>query len=238
MPEDEQTGADDSVWITLMNSSENDELPLRETRQTQILTPGATLQDATEWLHSCGVIADAVQAGEVVPDFELVNATGVNVNLGFLLDRGPVVITFILGCRSPRCRASLRALQKALPEIEAHHGTLVAISPDAPNASSAVAEEDNLWFDLLTDYRHQFGHLFGLTYQPPEPVAVWFDLLGLGAPRDGMSSDLILPATYVVDSNGIAVYAFLEPDPTQRVDPRAVIEALSRIPFEISARLG
>ena len=221
-----------------MNSSENDELPLGETRQMQILPPGATLQDATEWLRCCGVIADAVQAGEMVPDFELVNATGVNVNLGSLLDRGAVVITFILGCRSPTCRASLRALQKALPGIEAHHGTLVAISPDPPNASSAVAEEDGLGFDLLTDDHHQLGHLFGLTYQPPEPVAVWFDLLGLGAPRDGMPSDLILPATYVVNSDGIAVYAFLEPDPSQRVDPRAVIEALSRIPFEISARLG
>ena len=28
----------------------------------QMLPPGATLQDATEWLRSCGVIADAVQA--------------------------------------------------------------------------------------------------------------------------------------------------------------------------------
>src|SRR6266496_1333351 len=116
--------------MTLMNSSENDGPPLGETRQMQILPPGATLQDATEWLRSCGVIADAVQAGEMVPDFELVNATGVNINLGSLLDRGPVVITFILGSRSSTCRASLRTLQKALPGIEAHHGTLVSISPE------------------------------------------------------------------------------------------------------------
>src|SRR6266511_1884037 len=129
-----------------MNSSEDDGPPLGETRQMQILPPGATLQDATEWLRSCGMIAAAVQAGEMVPDFELVNATGVNITLGSLLDRGPVVITFILGSRSSTCRASLRTLQKAVPGIEAHHGTLVAISPDPPNASSAVAKEDGLGF--------------------------------------------------------------------------------------------
>jgi peroxiredoxin len=204
----------------------------------QILLPDATLQDATEWLRSCGVIADAVQAGEMVPDFELVNATGVNVDLGSLLDRGPAVITFILGLHSPFCRASLATLQRALLRIEAHRGVLVAISPDPPHASSAVAEENGLRFDLLTDDHHQLAHLFGLTYRAPEPVAVWFDLLGLDAPHDGLPSDLILPATYVVDANGIAVYAFLEPDPRQRVDPHAVIESLSRMPSETRARLG
>ena len=180
----------------------------------RILPAGATLQDATEWLRSCGVIAAAVQAGEMIPDFELVNATGVNVDLGSLLDRGPVVITFILGSRSPTCRASLRALQEALPGIEAHRGILVAISPDPPNISSTVAEEDGFGFDLLTDDHGQLGRL----------IRAHVSATGAGRrlvrssrprrPRDGMPSDLILPATYVVDSNGIAVYAFLEPDPS------------------------
>jgi peroxiredoxin len=179
------------------------------------------------------VIAAAVQAGEMIPDFELVSATGVKVNLSSLLDHGPVAITFILGFRSPTCRASLRALQQALPAIEANNGTLVAISPDPPKASFTVVEEDGLGFDLLTDEHGQLSHLFGLTYRPPEPVAVWFDLLGLGVPRDGMPSHLTLPAAYVVDSNGIAAYAFLEPDPTRRVDPRAVIESLSQTPTAV-----
>jgi peroxiredoxin len=204
----------------------------------QILPPGATLQDATEWLRSCGVISAAVQAGEMIPDFELVNATGVNVNLGSLLDRGPVVITFILGSRSPRCRTSLRELQETLPGIEAHHGTLVAISPDPPAVSYTLAEEDGLGFDLLADDHGHLGHLFGLTYQPPEPVGVWFDLLGLSPRREGTPTYLTLPAAYVVDSHGNAAYAFLEPDPTQRVDPRVVIASLSRIPSETAVRPG
>src|SRR5512132_391128 len=219
-----------------MNSSENDELPLGESRKMQMLSPGAILQDATEWLRSCGVIAAAVQAGEMIPDFELVNATGVSVNLGSLLDHGPAVITFILGSRSRVCRASLRALQDVLPGIEARHGTLVAISPDPPSASYAVAAEDGLGFDLLTDDGHQLGRLFGLTYQPSAPIAVWSDLLDLDPAESWMPSDWVLPATYVVDSSGIAAYAFLEPDPTRRVDPRAVIESLSRMPSKTAVR--
>ena len=197
----------------MMTLFENHDLPVGESRPMPVLPTGATPQDATEWLRCCGVIADAVQAGEMVPDFELVNANGIHVGLGALLDRGPVVIIFILGSCSPICRASLRMLQNALPGIEAHHGALVGISPDPPNRSHAVVEEDGLGFDLLSDDDQQLGRLFGLTYQPPQPVAVWLDLLGLDAGPEAKPSSLVLPATYVVDSNGIAVYAFLEPDP-------------------------
>jgi peroxiredoxin len=211
-----------------MDPSEDDELLPGDSRPTQILPAGATVQDATEWLRSCGVIDPAVQVGEMIPDFELVNANGVNINLGSLLDRGPVVISFILGSRSRACRASLRALQEALPQIDAN-STLVVISPDAPAVSFILAEEDGLRFDLLSDENGRLSRLFGLAYRPPEPVAVWFDLLGLHSARDEPASHLPLPGTYVVDTDGIAAYAFLEPDPTLRVDPRAVIESLSRL---------
>jgi peroxiredoxin len=194
------------------------------------LATGATLQDATAWLRSCGVIDGAVQAGEMVPDFALVNADDISVDLGTLLDRGPVVVTFVLGSDSPICRASLRTLQNALPAIDARHGTLVAISPEPPDRSRAVAAEDGLRFDMLADDDHQLGRLFGLTYRPPEPVAAWLDLLGFAASPEPMPADLILPATYIVDSDGVAAYAFLEPDPRQRADPRQVVEGLSRMP--------
>jgi peroxiredoxin len=172
----------------------------------------------------------------MVPDFALVNADDISVDLGTLLDRGPAIVTFILGSSSSNCRASLRALQNALPAIHARHGTLVAISPEPPDRSRAVVAEDGLSFDMLTDDDHQLGHLFGLTYQPPEPVALWLDLLGLVARPAGMPSDLILPATYVVDANGIAAYAFLDPDPRQRADPHQVLECLWRMPREPAAR--
>ena len=221
-----------------MTTSRNDGPRADGLTPTRTLPTGATLQDATEWMRSCGVIADAVQAGEMIPDFELVSAERVHVSLGNLLDLGPVVITFILGACSPICRKSLRMLQGMLPAIQARHGALVGISPGPPSRSQAVAEEDGLGFDLLTDDGHQLGRLFGLTYQPPEPVAVWLNLLGLGAPPEAISSGLVLPATYVVDSNGIAACAFIDADPGQRADPGAVLKCLSQMPRQPAGRLG
>lgn len=198
----------------------------------QNLPNGATLQDATTWLRSCGVIAEAVQVGEMVPEFHLNNATGDHIDLGPLLDRGPVVITFILGAGSSRCRASLRALQARLPEITEHRATLVAITPDPPPASRALVEELHLGFDLLIDVRNQLAQLFGLAYETPEPRVIWLRLLGLNYPHRPPPAVLVLPATYIVDTDGIAGYAFLEPNPTRRVEPDTMFVALSGLAFQ------
>ncbi|MBL8660950.1 MAG: AhpC/TSA family protein [Rhodospirillales bacterium] len=204
----------------------------------QNLPNGATLQDATTWLRSCGVIAEAVQVGEMVPEFHLNNATGDHIDLGPLLDRGPVVITFILGAGSSTCRASLRALQARLPEITKHRATLVAITPDPPPASRALVEELHLGFDLLVDGRNQLAQLFGLAYETPEPRVIWLQLLGLDDPHWPLPAVLVLPATYIVDTDGIASYAFLEPDPTRRVEPDVLLAALPSFAFQDNRRIG
>lgn len=212
-----------------MASSDGQQLPLAPAEPTPFLTPGASLQDATEWLRSCGVLTEAVQAGEMVPDFELANAAGTPVGLGALLDRGPLVITFTLGSESPACRTSLRALQGVLPLIQLHQGSVVAISPDPPATSRRLAQDDGLTFELLADDEGHLGRLFGLRYQPPEPLASWFELLGLGFRDRSSPPRLVLPAAYIVNAEGIAVYAFLDPHPHRRVDPQALTDCLSRL---------
>jgi peroxiredoxin len=123
------------------------------------------------------------------------------------------------GHRFARCRKPCRRSTPTTARSSSSHRI--------PAVSFILAEEDRLRFDLLSDESGRLSRLFGLAYQPPEPVAVWFDLLGLAG--DEPASHLPLPGTYVVDMDGIAAYAFLEPDPTLRVDPRAVIDSLSRL---------
>lgn len=212
-----------------MTLSDGEQPPAVAAETAPLLGPGASLQDAADWLRSCGVITDAVQAGEIVPDFELADTAGTPVALGSLLDRGPLAIIFVLGSGSPVCCASLRAVQGALPLIKLHRGSVVAISPETPAISRRLAREDGLDFELLADDDGHLSRLFGLSYQPPEPLARWLDLLSLGGHSRNAQARLILPAAYVVDTDGIAVDAFLDPHPRHRVDPQALISCLSRL---------
>ena len=57
-----------------MASSDGQQLPLAPAEPKGFLTPGASLQDATEWLRSCGVLTEAVQALVTLNDPQFVEA--------------------------------------------------------------------------------------------------------------------------------------------------------------------
>ena len=165
----------------------------------QILPPGATLQDATEWLRSCGVIANAAQAATVPTSSSSTPLASTSTwDLSSTAVPWPHVRPRLPLFHVP---ASLRTLQKALPAIEAHHGTLVSISPEPPNSSSAVAEEDGLGFDLLlttiTDWLIVQAHV--------PATGAGRRLVRSSRPRRPATRDAIgldPCATYVVDLTG------------------------------------
>jgi thiol-disulfide isomerase/thioredoxin len=55
------------------------------------------------------------------------------LDVGTLLKRGPVIVTFYRGGWCPYCNLELGAFQKILPDITAAGATLVAISPEKPD---------------------------------------------------------------------------------------------------------
>ena len=187
------------------------------------------LSEAVEWFSSSGALEDAIQQGEMIPDFELANAAGRVVGLQALLDRGPVVVAFTLGASSARCRQSLSQLQHVLLEIESLGASLVAISPDEPPVSRRLESALGLSFDVLSDPGGRLAALFGVAYRPPAPMADWLELLGLGVAAEWPSALVPLAAAYVVTTDCIADFAFNDADPTARVDPRHVLASLSRL---------
>ena len=97
----------------------------------QLITSGAALQSLKE---------------ARAPDFMLPDQGGSAMKLLHLLEQGPVVMTFYRGAWCPYCHLALRAYQQALPQLQAGGVTLVAISPQSPNHSRALAEKLELTF--------------------------------------------------------------------------------------------
>jgi peroxiredoxin len=189
-----------------------------------------TIADVIAWLEAAGVIEGAIREGEMVPDFELINAAGHAVSVQTLLDRGPAVITFTLGCRSPLCRCSLVDLQTGLAEFMALGASVVALTPDPPAVSREIALELSLGFDLLDDRAGRLAALFGIAYRPPMATEDWLALLGLDAPTAWPARDLPLPAAFVVTSDGIVQMAFVQPDPRARVSRARLVAVLAALP--------
>ena len=179
-----------------------------------------------------GVIARTMlKVGDRAPEFMLRNAKGEIVDIGALRKKGPVIVTFYRGGWCPYCNLELKAFQEILPEIKAAGASLVAISPEKPDDTLSTAEKNALAFEVLSDVGQKVGRAFGLVYQFTDELRSAYRGFGHDIPaHNGTPGEWALPvsATYVIDRNGTIIYAYTDVDYRDRVDPRDVLDFLTR----------
>src|SRR5271154_4790584 len=190
---------------------------------------GRELYDAkVEELQRTFPIGKALKTGDQAPDFALPNPSGRPVSLSRLLRGGAAVVTFYRGGWCPYCNLQLRAYQRALGEITALGGRVIAISPQLPDGSLTTAEMNELSFDVLSDVGNRVARSFGLVYALPDELRAALTSNGKALP--GINGDdsweLPLPATYVIASDRKIALANIELDYRERLEPDAIVAAL------------
>jgi len=192
----------------------------------------AELYDAkVEALRASFLIENTPAVGSEAPEFSLPNAQGKLVSLSKALSDGPVVVTFYRGSWCPYCNLQLRAYQRALPEITALGGRLMAISAQLPDKSLSTVEQNALEFDALSDVGNRVARSFGLVYALPDELRAVLISNNKALPMfNGDDSwELPVPATYVIGRDGRVVLASVQIDYRQRLAPEEIVAALQNI---------
>jgi len=176
--------------------------------------------------------AQAPRVGSKAPDFELTGARGERVRLSELLQSGPVVLSWYRGGWCPYCNLQLHAYQEVLADIHAQGAQLVALSPELPDHTAETARKNALTFPVLSDVRGTAARAWGLSFAlPSERAAQWKEWgLDLAARHGDEAWTLPVPATFVVDRDGIVRYAFVETDYRKRAEPSEILRALAALP--------
>jgi peroxiredoxin len=181
-------------------------------------------------LERSGLIGQALKAGDAMPAFELPNVEGRLITSAELLEHGPLVLSFFRGGWCPYCRLELKALQESLPEIERRGAALTAITPDTGAALGATKRTNQLGYQVLSDVDNGVGLTFGLIFRVPPAVRELYLRLGidLGARHGNATGEWLLPvpATYIVDRDGIIRHAELDPDFKRRMEPSEIVRVL------------
>ncbi|MDB9527228.1 peroxiredoxin-like family protein [Oscillatoria sp. CS-180] len=191
----------------------------------------ATMAKAGDDITKLGIEDRSLKTGDTIPTVTLPNALGETVAVQTLLQDGPVVIAFYRGGWCPYCNMELRALQQALPKIEAQGARLVAISPETPDHSLSTKEKNDLTFEVLSDVGNLVAQDFGLVFAIPEYLRPVYKSFGIdvAAHNGDEKFELPVPATYVVDTSGKIAHAFVNLDYTQREDPENIVTALKSL---------
>jgi len=191
----------------------------------------AVMDGATKTLADSGISESCLGPGEVAPAFTLPDVVGEPLSLGGLIAKGPVVLSFYRGGWCPYCSTQFRALQSALSDIRDVGAELVAISPQTPDNTLSTAEKLELTFPVLSDLGNNVAKSFGLVFTLPEDLRSVYEGFGLDIPAANGDDtfQLPIPATFVIDRDGIVAWRFADPDYTKRADPIEVLEVLSKL---------
>jgi peroxiredoxin len=182
-------------------------------------------------LVNSGILDQSLREGDKLPNFILPNAFEKLINIQELLTSGPVVISFYRGGWCPYCNLELRALQQVVPQIQTYGGTLVAISPETPDHSLSTVEKNELSFEVLSDVGNQVARQFGLVYTLSEELRPIYQKFGINLLdfNGDETFELPIPATYIIQSDGMIIYSFVNPDYTQRQEPEEIVMMLKNL---------
>ncbi|MHA6646264.1 peroxiredoxin-like family protein [Mesorhizobium sp. A623] len=184
-----------------------------------------------DWLRKTDVVSHALQVGDNAPDFLLPDEEGRLHSSKQLREARPLVVSFYRGGWCPFCSAELRALQAIKGKLDDLQAKVVALSPDTRDLPRRLKQQLNLDLTMLADVDHGVAASYGIVYRVPDETKARYAGLGhdLGH-RHGTSEWMLpIPATYVIDQDGVVRGAFIEPDFTIRQEPSDILSRVRQL---------
>jgi peroxiredoxin len=192
---------------------------------------GSRIIEGVAEIEASGV-APGLAVGDQAPDFTLFDASGTSVTMSELLAIGPVVLTFYRGEWCPYCNVQLRHLEQALPNFRKFNATLVAVSPQSPDHALSLTEKHDLKFPVLSDVDQEVARAYRVQFTLSgvlEDLQVNVFQSDPSLHNANGTRSLPVPATFVVDQQGVVQGAFVNADWRVRVAPEDVEAVLKNL---------
>ena len=179
---------------------------------------------------------DPVRTGEMAPRFTVRTVD----DEPYVFDpenlAKPAVIITFRGGWCPYCNMHLSELRHVVPEIAGKGVDVLFLSGDRPELlySSLKLETqediDGLGYTILSDAGIDAARALGIAfYADPDYIArreSRGDIAGSSMKDHGV---LPVPAVYIVDTNGVVTYSFVEADYKVRLPAEELLEAASEV---------
>jgi peroxiredoxin len=191
----------------------------------------SAINEAFDEIEQRGLVP-GLGIGETAPDFTLPDAKGAAVRLADRLARGPVVLTFYRGSWCPYCNLELRAYQQALPLFREAGAALIAISPQQADDALSMTEKHDLEYDVLSDVEQSVLAAYKIRFElPPHVTEHMLDttLAALAKQQPDGHYSLPVPATFVLDRQGVVRARHVSIAYRTRMEPAEALEVVRRI---------
>jgi peroxiredoxin len=171
----------------------------------------------------------APQIGAVMPSFLLSDQNGHLVRLDEMLGKSPLIISFNRGHWCEYCDLELRAFAAAHAEYARSGARVVSIMPERLEYLRRVSARTNHALLTLSDMDNSYAMELGLVIWLGERVQKLLSASGLSLEKvQGNDSWFVpIPATFVLDSKGLIVARYVDPDFRTRMGVDEILTIVS-----------
>jgi peroxiredoxin len=177
-------------------------------------------------LQAQKTVAASLKTGQRLPNFTLPDHTGKPRNIYGLHAVEWLVLVYYRGQFCPFCNLELRALQKHLANIEGSPARLVAVSPQGVATTAQTVDRNQLGYVVLSDLEAKVGRQLGLIYTVPDYLVDFHRKIGVNQEYFNAAGqmELPMPATFIVDRQGLVRFDFVETNAGKRLGPERVVD--------------
>lgn len=168
-----------------------------------------------------------IKVGMRVPPLILTTSEGRPFDVGEAIRQKPTVLVFYRGGWCPYCNAQLKQLVEVEPQLLALGYQLLAISTDKPEKLQETLTKDNLNYTLLSDSKMVGCSAFGIAFKVEEQLVQKYKDSNIDLEdASGEKHDLLpVPSVFIVGTDGIIKFSYVNPNYKIRLDPHVMLEA-------------
>ncbi len=170
--------------------------------------------------------------GAKVSDFQAVNQNSEPFSLKDELKKGPIVLIFYRGQWCPYCDRHLSNLQDSIQFILDLDAQIVAVSPQKPEYLGKMVDKTGADYTLLYDEGYHIEDQFDVVFTLDEKTKKKYKLFlkeELEESHSDNSARLPIPATFILDQNGVVVWRHFDADYKKRSTVKEITDQLEKL---------
>lgn len=169
--------------------------------------------------------------GQQIPDVKTTDINGKVILLSDVINNKPTILFFYRGGWCPFCNVQMGQLQAIEKDLTDLGFQLVGISTDSSDDLQKSLKDKKLSYTLLSDYHSTLSKEFGLAFFASHKVTErYLAKMNLQNPLQKNAAGeerLVLPAPaiYVIDSDGLVHFQYVNPNYKVRLAPELLLHA-------------
>jgi peroxiredoxin len=193
------------------------------------LSSGQNINYSKFGMETAGHVPKGLKAGDKAPDFTGYDQVGKQVELKKILAQGPVILFFYRGKWCPICSRYLNNYKDSLKVLTDQGFNVIAITPESIENVEQTVKLHNLTFTVIYDCQEKimqdYDVMFSVTKAYQDKILSEFSI-DIAKNNGREAAHLPVPATYIINRDGIIVAVQFDPDYKNRASVKWMLKNL------------